>query len=413
MIKVVVIGGGASGLIAAIFAKNKNNEVIILEKNNNCGKKILITGNGKCNFFNEDFTINHYRSSDLDILERIINNDNKNKILSFFADIGVLSKIKNGYYYPNSNQAITIKEALVLQAKLSGVIIQNDTIVENIKYKKDKFIITTCNSTITCEKLILSTGSKAAPQTGSDGFSYKVLNNLHHKVITPLPALTPINCIGNFFKDWNGIRIDATVTMLENNRVIASSTGEIQLTNQGISGICVFQLSGRIIRSIYNGNKVKVVINFLPQIEYNTLSDIVTFLNDRNHKVKNRTISQLLDGLLNYKLVNLILKLAKINKDSFWHKLTYVEKENLCKYLCEFILDIDKNISFDKAQVCSGGVPLDEININTMESIKQKNLYLTGELLDVDGDCGGYNLGFAWLSGMIAGINSKEESSGK
>lgn len=407
MTKIVVIGGGASGLVASIFAKDKNNEVIILEKNNTCGKKILITGNGKCNYFNEDFTINHYRSSNLKILEKIITNDNKNKVLSFFDNIGILPKIKKGYYYPNSNQAMTIKEALVLQTKLSGIIIQNNTVVQNIEYKKDKFIITTNNNTITCEKVILSTGSKVAPLTGSDGFSYKILNKLGHSIITPLPALTPINCIGNFFKDWNGIRTDATVTMLENNQVVASSTGEIQLTNQGISGICVFQLSGRIIRSIYNGKKVKVSINFLPQIEYNDINDILAFLNNRNHKVKNRTISELLDGILNYKLANLILKQAKINRDTIWNNLTNLQKENLCKYLCKFTLEVDNNYLFDKAQICSGGIPLTEININTMESIKQKNLYLTGELLDVDGDCGGYNLGFAWLSGMIAGENAK------
>lgn len=409
MTKIVVIGGGASGLVAAIFAKNKYNEVMILEKNNTCGKKILITGNGKCNYFNDDFTIEHYRSSNLNILEKIITNDNKEKILSFFNTLGILPKIKNGYYYPNSNQAITIKEALVLQAKLSGVIIENNTTVKNIEYNHNKFIITTTNNTITCDKLILSTGSKAAPLTGTDGFSYKILKKMNHTIITPLPALTPLKCLGNFFKEWSGVRTDAKVTMIENSKKVASSTGEIQLTNTGVSGICVFQLSGRIIRSMYDGNKVKLSINFLPQIEYNSINDIVDFINNRNKTVTNRTISQLLDGMLNYKLTNTFLKQQKINRDSTWNDLSDKQKQTIAKSLCEFTLDIDKNDSFDASQVCSGGTPLSEINISTMESLKQKNLYLTGELLDVDGDCGGYNLGFAWLSGMIAGTNAKGE----
>lgn len=409
MTKIVVIGGGASGLVAAIFAKNKYNEVMILEKNNTCGKKILITGNGKCNYFNDDFTIEHYRSSNLNILEKIITNDNKEKILSFFNTLGILPKIKNGYYYPNSNQAITIKEALVLQAKLSGVIIENNTTVKNIEYNHNKFIITTTNNTITCDKLILSTGSKAAPLTGTDGFSYKILKKMNHTIITPLPALTPLKCLGNFFKEWSGVRTDAKVTMIENSKKVASNTGEIQLTNTGVSGICVFQLSGRIIRSMDDGNKVKLSINFLPQIEYNSINDIVDFINNRNKTVTNRTISQLLDGMLNYKLTNTFLKQQKINRDSTWNDLSDKQKQTIAKSLCEFTLDIAKNDSFDASQVCSGGIPLSEINISTMESLKQKNLYLTGELLDVDGDCGGYNLGFAWLSGMIAGTNAKGE----
>ena len=409
MSKIIVIGGGASGLVSAIFAKNTNNEVIILEKNNIAGKKILITGNGKCNYFNEDFTINHYRSTNIKILSNITNNENKNKVLELFNNIGILPKIKNGYYYPNSNQAITIRESLVKECLLKGIEIKYNTIVENIEYNNNKFKITTTNNTYTCDKLIISTGSKSAPNTGSDGFSYQMLPKFNHTIIKPLPALTPLNCEGNFFKDISGVRTDAGITMMENNNIISKETGELQITNTGISGICVFQLSGRIIRSIENNNKVEVSINFLPELNLNNTKEVVNFLNNRNNIVKNRTISELLDGLLNYKLVNLFLKLSKINRDTNWNNLTKEEKEKLSKYLYSFKLKIQNSYSFDKSQVTSGGIPLTEININTMESLKQKNLYLTGELLDVDGDCGGYNLAFAWLSGIIAGSNAKGE----
>ena len=161
--------------------------------------------------------------------------------------------------------------------------------------------------------------------------------------------------------------------------------------------------------NIYGEDKVEVSINFLPELNLNNTKEVVNFLNNRNNIVKNRTISELLDGLLNYKLVNLFLKLSKINRDTNWNNLTKEEKEKLSKYLYSFKLKIQNSYSFDKSQVTSGGIPLTEININTMESLKQKNLYLTGELLDVDGDCGGYNLAFAWLSGIIAGSNAKGE----
>lgn len=409
MTKIVVIGGGASGLVSAIHAKEKNNEVVILEKNNICGKKILITGNGKCNYFNEDFTINHFNSTNLNILKEIITPHNKDKILSFFNSIGIYPKIKKGYYYPNSNQAITIKEALVLEATLKGVIIKTNTTVENIEYKDNKFIITTNTSIITCDKVILSSGSNANPKTGSDGFSYQILKKFNHTIIPPLPALTPLTCKNYILKECSGVRTDATITMIENNNLISSVTGELQLTNTGISGICTFQLSGKILRSINNKNQVKVAINFLPQIEYNNINDVISFLDNRHITVKNRTISELLDGLLNYKLVNQLLKISKINRNNTWNQLSIKDKITLANNLSNLVLEIENTYSFDKAQVCTGGIALTEININTMESKKQKNLYLTGELLDVDGECGGYNLSFAWLSGIIAGTNAGGE----
>ncbi len=412
MEKIIVIGAGASGLVAAISTKSTNNEVIILEKNNICGKKILVTGNGKCNYFNEDFTIDHYRSNNIDILSSIINDNNKDKILDFFNKLGILPKIKNNYYYPNSNQAITIREALVTECNLLGIKIKNNIEVLNMEYINNQFIINTNEGTFNSDKVILSTGSCAAPKTGSDGFAYKVLKNFNHSVITPLPALTPLTCIGNYFKEWTGIRTDAKVTMIENNKQVASVLGELQLTTTGISGICVFQLSGRILKSINGCNKTEVSINFLPTIS-NTKEDIINYLDNLNTITNNRTISGLLDGLLNYKLVNIILKLSNINRDNYWAHLSNQEKNILSNNITNFILEVEPTNDFEKCQVTQGGIPLSEININTMESLLQPNLYLTGELLDVDGDCGGYNLAFAWLSGLIAGSSIKENNNAR
>lgn len=407
---VVIIGGGASGLVTSIKASNKNNKVILLEKNKDCGKKILITGNGKCNYFNEDFTIDHYHSSNIDTLSNIINKDNKELILNFWNNLGIIPKIKNGYYYPASNLAATIQNTLILEAKHHNVDIRTNTEVLDIDYKDNKFIINTNNDIIECDKLVLSTGSNAAPQTGSDGLGYKLLSKFNHTIIEPLPALVQLRSTGNFLKEWNGIRTEVKIRLYENNNLIKEEEGEIQLTDYGVSGICIFQLSGIVARGLYNNKEERLTIDFLPYLNTSSRKELVEYLDNRNNKLKDRTITELLEGMLNYKLINIILKQNKINNNKHWNTLSNKDKINICIYLKEFPLEILDTNSFNKCQVCSGGIPLSEININTMESLKQKNLYITGELLDVDGDCGGYNLSFAWLSGLLAGINISGDS---
>ena len=200
------------------------------------------------------------------------------------------------------------------------------------------------------------------------------------------------------------MRSDVKVTLYENNVKIKEVSGEIQLTDYGVSGICIFQLSSKVVRGLEGKKKEVLVINFLPWLK----EDINTFLSNRNDKLKDRSISELLDGLLNYKLVNLILKKNKIKYDKKYLELTDKEKSALSSDLIGFRLEIVGNKGFESSQVSSGGIPLKEININTMESVYQKGLYIVGELLDVDGECGGYNLGFAWLSGILAGEDIKE-----
>ena len=395
--KVAIIGGGASGLMSAIEACNSNNEVTIYEKNNKCGKKILITGNGRCNYFNDDFTINHYNSNNIDILEKIINNENKSKILKIFESIGIVPKVQNGYYYPISNQASTIQQALIIEAKLRGVNFIYDTDITDITYD-NKFVIHTDNNKYYADKLVLATGSKSSPKTGSDGLGYELAQKFGHSIIKPLPSL--VQLIGNekYFKEWAGVRSDVKVTLYENDKYIDEFFGEIQLTDYGVSGICIFQLSSKVVRGLYN-NKEVIEINFLPWLK----EDINEYFDRRSKLLKGRTISELLDGLLNYKLVNLILKKNNIVNDISYFDLAEKEKNNLFNDLVKFRLEITGSKGFEFSQVCSGGIPLDEININTMESNVQKGLYIVGELLDVDGECGGYNLGFAWLSGILAG----------
>ena len=217
MSKVIVIGGGASGLVAAIHAAKNNHDVTILEKNNICGKKILVTGNGKCNYWNEDQELSHYHSSSMDILEKIITSENKNKVLNFFSTIGIIPKVKDGYYYPYSNLAASIQYALIKEAEVVGVNIIENYNAQRIIKKDNKFII---NDLVECDKLIISTGSKASPRTGSDGTGYELVKALGHKIITVLPALTQLIGEETYFKSWSGIRTQTNILLYIDNKLI-------------------------------------------------------------------------------------------------------------------------------------------------------------------------------------------------
>ncbi len=411
MEKIVIIGGGASGLIASIYAKTKTNQVIILEKNTNCGKKLLITGNGRCNYWNEDQSLEHYHSNHPELLSDIITSKNQGDILNFFRQIGITPKIKNGYYYPFSNQAVSIQYALVLEAKIKGVEIHTDILVEDIMTKEDQFIITTNRENIIADKIVLATGSKACPKTGSDGKGYLLAERLGHSIISVEPALVSLMGEYSYLKKWNGIRTDVIVTLYENGNIIKTEEGEIQLTDYGISGICTFNLSRYAAIGLKQQKKEYITINFLPFL--NSKKECIDWLEKQNKQVKNRTIGELLEATLNYKLVDVLLKIAQIPYTQIWTNCTKKEQMKLIDLLYSFHFDIQKTNTFEKAQVCSGGIPLIEINPNTMESNIVKNLYFTGEILDVDGDCGGYNLSFAWITGMLAGkdIRSKTNDS--
>lgn len=406
MKKVIVIGAGASGLVAAIYAKKNGNDVILLEKNEVCGKKILATGNGRCNFWNEDQSLEHYRSSNIGEMRKILTLENQEEILKFFRKIGIEAKIKNGYYYPFSNQAISIQKALILEAEKQNVKICTNTEVIDIKKVDNEFEVFIKNGKkIVSDIVILAVGSKTAPKTGSDGFGYQIGQEFNHTLIKPLPALVQLRANETFFKQWDGIRTDVLIKLYENNKKKAEERGEIQLTSYGISGICVFNLSGRVARGLEAGKKEMVEINFLDGLKITSQNELIDWMNKRNKVIRNRTIAELLEGVLNNKLVSVLLKITGIEKQSKWEELSYEKRNLLAKNMVNFNLNITGTNSFDKAQVCSGGIPLSEINIQTMESKKEKGLYFTGEILDVDGDCGGYNLEWAWITGMIAGEN--------
>ena len=406
MERIVIIGGGASGLVAAIYAKSDENEVIILERNKECGKKLLTTGNGKCNYWNEDQSLTHYHSENNELISEIITFNNQKEILNLFNKLGIIPKIKHGYYYPFSNQAETVREALIKEVKKKNVEIKTNFLVENIKKNKTKYLITSRSEQIEADKVIISTGSFASPKTGSTGMGYHFLSKLGHSIIEPLPALVQLIAKFPYLKDWKGIRTDVILKLEEDDKIISEEQGELQLTDYGISGICTFNLSSYVSRGLKNNKEEIIHINFLPFLKED--SNILKWFDDRNELLNNPTLYELLNPILNYKLVKIILKVSRLQGGLSWTDLFEEEQLTLVENLINFKLEIINTKSFDNAQCCSGGIPLTEIDLKTMESLKSKKIYITGELLDINGDCGGYNLSLAWISGMLAGRASKE-----
>ena len=391
MKKIGIIGGGIAGLTAAINLKKDNNEVIILEKNSELGKKILLTGNGRCNFFNEDMNINHFHSSSLSI-DSIIGND-LNIVLDFINSLGIEKKIKNGYYYPFSNKASTVRDTLLYEINNKKINIKTNYEVKEIIENNNKYIV---NNELEFDYLIISCGGSSYPKTGSSGDIYNILKGLDIKVNKLLPSLTNLHTEANYLKDWHGIREDVKASIFLDDECIKSEEGEIQLTKYGVSGICIFNLSRYASIGLDEGKKVTIKIDFLPQVDY-----IIRYLDSKQTSLN---LLELLKRIFNETLAKIIIDNSNIKRNVIYKNLSNIEKIRLSKSIKEFTLDITKTGSFDESQVTIGGVSLDEINSN-MELKKYKNLFVIGEALDIDGDCGGYNIAFAIYSALKVGIN--------
>lgn len=388
MIRVGIIGGGYSGVISAIYA-SKNSKVTILERNSSLLKKLLLTGNGRCNYFNEDMSLDKFHSYSEEYIKDIVTEERIKEVENFYYRLGLYPKVKNGYYYPYSNHASSVRDLLISKLNELNVNIKLDYLVNSIEIIDNKFVI---NNELIFDKIILGTGGMAYPKTGSDGIGYDLLKDLNHNITKLSPSLVQIKSDNKYLKELSGIRCDAKLTLYRNNEKIKKEFGELQFTDYGISGICTFNISARLndIKNEY------ILVNFMPI----DISDFNLFMNTSKN-----TVFERLEGILNYKLIKVILKLSNINENLKYSELTNKQKEDLINNLYNYKVNITGTKSFDNSQVTKGGLNLNEIDINTMESKKIKGLYIVGELLDLDGDCGGYNLTLSFITGLIAGSN--------
>lgn len=398
--KIGIIGGGAAGMIAAITAAKGGAEVTILEHKDRVGKKILSTGNGRCNLSNRYQSPECYRGTHPDFAWNVVQQFPVEDTLSFFQELGLRIKDKNGYLYPYSEQASAVLDLLRLELSHLGVEICTETTIQSIK-KKQNFVVQTQEKEFTFEKLILATGSKAAPVTGSDGSGYRYAKKFGHHIIKPLPALVQLHGEGDFFKAVAGVRTEVSLEVLAEGKQLVAERGELQLTKYGLSGIPIMQISRYAVEALDNGENVEVRINFQPEFaKEDWLEHVDKQLEWNGYK----SIEDFLLGMLNKKLIPVLCKRAGINGRKIAWGLKDREWIRLADAILSFTVHVTDYNGFEEAQVCMGGVDTDEIDVHTMESKLCKDLYLIGELLDVDGTCGGYNLQFAWSSGYLAGM---------
>ena len=397
---VAVIGGGAAGMMAAITAAREGVKVTILEHKDRIGKKILSTGNGRCNFTNTYQTPACYRSDNRDFAWNIIQKFNVEKTISFFKELGIYPKDRNGYLYPYSDQAAAILEVLQIEIAKLDICVMTEINVLDIQPVKRGIRVTTDKKTITVDSVILACGSKAAPVTGSDGSGYQLAKLLGHRIVPVLPSLVQLRCAEKFYKSISGVRVQGTVEIYADDISLASDTGEIQLTNYGISGIPIFQVSRYAAKAIYQKQSVTAVLNFMPDMNKD---EFLSFLQERITLCPHKTLDEFFTGIFPKKLCELWIRLSRLPKEMRVSDLSGEQLEKLVLLIQHLRTHITETNAFEQAQICCGGVDTTEINPDTLESNYVPGIYFAGELLDVDGICGGYNLQWAWSSGFVAG----------
>lgn len=398
--QVIIVGGGASGLVAATSAAREGAEVTIVEQKDRLGKKILSTGNGRCNLTNEYMETSCFRGDDTSIVTDVLNEFGYQKTISFFESLGVILKERNGYVYPITDQASTITDVLELEVQRLGVHVLLGQSVRSISKTKRGFVIRTTETSLQGDAVILATGGKAASTLGSDGSGYTLAKSFGHKLSPVVPALVQLKGKGNFYRQISGVRTQAKVSLYVNDEYVCDDTGELQLTNYGISGIPVFQISRYIAKALYEKKSVIVETDFIP-----VMADVEfeEFIQNRLELHGDKTAEEFLLGIFHKKLIGLLLKASRINTNEIIKTATQEQIHKLISVCKHFRMEIEGTNDFDQAQVCAGGVLTSEVNPQTLESIYAEDLYLTGELLDIEGICGGYNLQWAWSTGYIAG----------
>ncbi len=397
---VIIIGGGPAGMMAAIAMCDSSLKTAIIEHGDKVGRKILVTGNGKCNLTNMNMGRDCYNSDSDGAFYDVIENYDPNWLIGKFCDMGMLTRERDGYVYPASEQASTVLDTLrnaVNKAGCDVISESNVKLASRISDREKGFIVSTDKGEYTCDKLILACGSKCYSKTGSDGFGYKLARYFGHRIIDVIPALGPIECSENFFPALKGVRAKGKITI--SGYVNLSDRGEIQFTEYGISGIPVFQLSRHIIRAINMGEDIEVELDLYPD----HAEELVKMYLDKFRSTA-EDVTMLLNSMINKKLAVVIANRCKIKPSAPAASLSDSDLDKLCDMIKHFKVSPVEGRGYDMAQVCAGGVDLEEIDTSTMESLKCKGLYICGEMLDVDGICGGYNLHWAFASGYLAGL---------
>lgn len=404
--KVVVVGGGASGIMAAITARREGASVTILEKNPRIGKKILATGNGRCNFTNINADLKCYYGNNPKFAESALSQFPVSRTIKFFEELGIAHKVENsGKVFPMSDQASSFLDVFLYELDELGIEVVCDANVRKIVPGKDNFRLQLDNGeTYTAHRVILAAGGKAMPSSGSDGNGFELAKSLGHRITDVFPALVQIMLDGDFYKRIDGVKFVGTAEIIHNNKSIIKDCGDILFTNYGVSGPPILQISRKAGEFLLKGQEAFVKISIIDTM---TKDEVLELIDKRFRTAPEKSVEFSLVGLINKRLIPVILTEAGIRDLKLpVRDLSLKEKESIAEILTDWRIKIRGTKGWTSAQVTAGGVDTRDINPSTMESKIVKGLYFSGEIMDIDGQCGGFNLQWAWSSGFVAGKNA-------
>ena len=401
----IIVGAGPAGMSAAIAASNEDIEILLLEGSDKIGRKILVTGNGKCNLTNRCQDIACYRTETPDKVLGVLGLFGPSETAGFFRDLGILTRDKNGYIYPYNEQASTVRDAFEsLIREKKNITVRTGCHVDEIDLSREGYRIITGNDTFTSTSVILTTGGYAGPGNGSDGSGFGLAGFMGHGLVPTYPALTALKSSAPFLKKLKGVRNQAKITLLIDGEPLYSESGELQWTDYGISGVAVFQLSRYAVIALEEKKTVSLSLDFLREMEEDQVCE---YLHTQINNCSYKDAGEILKGFLPEKLTPVVLREAHLSTHDRLNQVNSDKLQDLVDAIKSFPLHINGYAGYEKAQVTRGGIPLNEVS-DHLESILHGGLFFAGEILDVDGTCGGYNLQWAFSSGNVAGKAAAE-----
>jgi len=396
--KVLVIGGGASGMMAALTAaEDPHNQVIVLERQNRVGRKLLATGNGRCNLTNLLASPSHYHGAQPDFVKPALTAFSVDATLAFFRELGLITVAEeSGKVYPFSDQANSVVDVLRFALEHRGVELRCGCEVQSISTKARGYNVKTAEEAFYCDKLIVACGGSAGGKLGGTDLGYKLLRSMGHTVTSLHPALVQLKTDTSATRSLKGVRADAGLTLKRNGITVLENTGEVQFTDFGISGPAVFELS----REAAFGGSLVLLLDLIRPMDEDTLC---SYLFQKQNTMPEIPLEDFLTGILHNRLGRVVLKQAGFDLTCRSDSLSEKDLHRIAHLIKYYPMTVTGVMGLELAQVTAGGVLTSEFRPDTLESRLHPGLFATGEVLDIDGDCGGYNLQWAWSSGRLAG----------
>ena len=402
MFDVIVVGAGASGMVTAIVSARRGKKVLLFEKNNKVGKKLLATGNGKCNITNQRPTLERFYSQNPKFIAQIFEGYNYQSIKQFFKSIGLeLIEAKEGKVFPMSLQASSVVELLHAECEQLGVKILLETEVKSIKRTEHGYRVTHSKGAEQVNSIVLATGHLSAPQLGGVDTGISFAQKLGHRVIKSFPTLVQLTSPIKNLERIAGVKVESRVSLKRKNKIEVQKQGDVLFTSYGISGLAILDISRFVMEELIHTPTVILEIDLMPKM---SREQLFSMMKKSLVKKSSKPLELWMQGFINKKLIQAILEPLKLQNKTVGSISSNVkELEKIVDKIKTFKFTVNGSRGYKGAEVATGGIDTKEINPRTMESKKYKGLYFTGEVLDVDGDRGGFNLYFAWVCGLRAG----------